>query len=59
MSDLSKYEIDSLKKLGQTIHTGKWSDTGLVQLVELALTYLNPVTLQQYAENEGISYNGH
>lgn len=58
MSDLSKYEIDSLNKLGQTIHSGKWSNAGLVRLIELALTYLNPITLQQYAEKKGITYNG-
>lgn len=58
MSQLTAYEKDSLNKLGQTIHVGKWSNAGLVQLVELALTYLNPITLQQYADREKISYNG-
>lgn len=58
MSQLSQYEQNSLNKLGQTIHSGKWSNDGLVQLIELALTYLNPITLQQYAEKKGITYNG-
>lgn len=58
MNKLSQYEQISLNKLGQTIHAGKWSNEGLVQLVELCIDYLNPITLQLYADSEGISYNG-
>jgi len=58
MNQLTEYVQSSLNKLGQTIHTGKWSNAGLVQLVELALAYLNPITLQQYANREKITYNG-
>lgn len=58
MRQLTKYESDSLKKLGQTIHEGKWSNAGLVQLIELSLGYLNPISLQKYADKQWISYNG-
>lgn len=58
MNQISQYEQNSLNKLGKTIHSGKWSNAGLVQLVELALIYLNPITLQQYAKKEKITYNG-
>jgi len=58
MNKLTDYEKLALQKLGETIHHGKWSNDGLVQCVELCLEYLNPVTLQKYANNEGITYNG-
>ena len=32
MEQLSEYEQLALNKLGQSIHDGKWSNTGLVQL---------------------------
>lgn len=55
---LSEYEKLSINKLGQSIHAGKWSNEGMVQCIELLLDYLNPVTIQQYADNVGKTYNG-
>ena len=57
MTKLSEYETLALSKLGESIHDGKWSNDGLVQLVELTIEYLNPIPLQEYADNNGISYN--
>lgn len=58
MRELSEYERKSLRKLGESIHQGKWSNDGLVQLVELVIDFLNPVPLLQYGKENGISYNG-
>ena len=56
--ELSEYEKTALNKLGQTIHEGKWSNTGLVQLIELAATFLQIKPIQQYADENNLSYNG-
>jgi len=58
MEQLSEYEQLALNKLGQSIHEGKWSNTGLVQLIELLKDFLNPITIQEYANTHGLSYNG-
>ena len=58
MSELTQYERDSLNKLGQSIQLGKWSNTGLVQLIELAGMYLNIKTIPDYAKDQKITYNG-
>ena len=58
MSQLSEYETKSLQKLGEAIFQGKWSNEGLVQLIELAGDFLNPVSIQEYADSVGKSYNG-
>jgi hypothetical protein len=53
---LSEYERKSLQKLGESILEGKWSNEGLVQLIELAGDYLNLQPLSDYAEKQNISY---
>jgi len=58
MNKLSEYEQLALNKLGQSIHDGKWSNEGLVQLIELVKDYLNPITMLEYSKKHGISYNG-
>lgn len=56
MIKLSEYETLAIKKLGEAIHQGKWSNDGMVQLIELVGDYLNPLTIQEYADVHGISY---
>jgi len=58
MSQLSEYESLSLKKLGESIQSGRWSNDGLVQLIELAGDYLNLQTIPNYASARKLSYNG-
>jgi hypothetical protein len=58
MKKLSEYEQLALNKLGESIHDGKWSNEGLVQLIELSRGFLNLITLQEYADKNKISYNG-
>ncbi len=58
MNQLSKYEQDSLMKLGESIQNGKWSNVGLVQLIELSGCFLNIKTIPDYARDRKISYNG-
>jgi len=58
MAELTKYEKDSLQKLGESIHSGRWSNAGLVQLIELAGCFLNLKTIPGYCRSTGISYNG-
>lgn len=58
MQELTQYERNSLNKLGQSIQSGKWSNTGLVQLIELAGMYLNIKTIPDYAKDQRITYNG-
>lgn len=56
MQNLSDYEILALKKLGESIHAGKWSNDGMVQLIELIGDYLNPLSIQKFADEKHISY---
>jgi hypothetical protein len=58
MSKLSEYESNSLEKLQKSIHDGKFSNAGLVQLIELAGGYLNLKTIPEYAKGNKMSYNG-
>jgi hypothetical protein len=58
MNKISEYESIALKKLGESIHQGKWSNDGLVQLIELAGDYLNLQTIPDYSKSRKISYNG-
>ena len=58
MTKLSDYETLSLSKLGESIHKGKWTNEGLVQLIELAGDFLNLQTIPDYAKSNGLSYNG-
>ena len=58
MTKLSEYETLALNKLGETIHHGKWSEQGLVQLIELAGDYLNMQTIPDYAVRNNLTYNG-
>lgn len=58
MSKLSEYELNSLNKLGSSIQSGKWSNEGLVQLLELCSDYLNLTTLAEYARRNNLTYNG-
>ena len=53
---LSEYEQKSINKLGESIHLGKWTNQGMVKLIELVSDYLNPLTIQEYADAHGISY---
>jgi hypothetical protein len=58
MPQLSEYEKNSLQKLGESIHHEKWSNDGLVHLIELAGDYLNLQTIPDYANSNKLSYNG-
>jgi hypothetical protein len=53
---LSEYETNSLKKLGESIQQGKWSNQGMVQLIELISDFLNPLSIQEFADQRHISY---
>jgi len=52
---LSDYEDKSLDRLGDAIMKGKWSNDGLVKLIELAGDFLNIKTVPKYAKHNGIS----
>jgi len=55
---LSDYEKEQLNEFGKSIQSGRWSNEGLVQLIELSSGFLNLKTIPNYAKSEGISYNG-
>ena len=50
MNKLSDYELLAINKLGDSIQNGKWSNDGLVQLIELAGSFLNLQTIPDYAK---------
>ena len=58
MNQLSQYEILALQELGEAIQQGKWSNDGLVQLIELSGQYLNLMTIPNYAKANNLTYNG-
>lgn len=53
--ELSEYEKLSIKRLSERILEGKWSDEGLVKLIERAGDYLNLKTVPDYSKAKGIS----
>ena len=55
---LTDYEKNSLNKLGESIQSGKWTNEGLVQLIEMSGGYLNLQTIPDYCRSNNISYNG-
>ena len=55
---LTDYETQSLNKLGESIQSGKWSNEGLVQLIELIGDFLNLQAIPDYCKANQITYNG-
>jgi hypothetical protein len=55
---MTEYELLALKKLEESIQSGKWSNDGLVQLIELIGQYLNIKSIPEYAKENRLSYNG-
>lgn len=58
MSQLSKYEQNSLDNFEKAIIEGKFSNDALVQFFELTANYLNVCSPSDYARKMGITYNG-
>ena len=58
MSNLNEYELSALKKLGEAIQEGKWTNDGLVELIKLSGSYLNLKTVPDYCKQTGMSYPG-
>lgn len=58
MTELSQYELLAIRKLNESIVNGKWSNDGMVQLIELIGDYLNLQTIPDYAKSQDLSYNG-
>ena len=56
--ELSEYEKDALNRFGKSVQDGKWSNDGLVQLIEQAGSFLNLSTIPDYATLNGLTYNG-
>lgn len=50
--------MKSLEKLQEAVMKGKISNSGLVQIIEQAGSFLNLQTITQYAKNNRMSYNG-
>lgn len=55
---MTDYEINSLQRLGESIYNGRWSNDGLVQLIELAGSALNLTTISDYAKQNNMEYQG-
>ena len=53
---MSKIQI--LNDLEKQLYKGKFDNKDIVQLIELAGTYLNLQTIPDYAKENNISYNG-
>lgn len=58
MTQLTEYEEKSLQRLGQSVMDGKWSNEGMVEAIKLLFDFLNPISLQDYADKENITYPG-
>lgn len=55
MLQLSEYEVNAINKFGESVHNGKWSNEGLVKLIEQADDFLNIKTVPDYSKHTGIS----
>jgi len=58
MTQLTQYETLALDKLGESIHNGKWSNEGLVELIILSGDYMNLKTIPDYAKENNMTYSG-
>jgi len=58
MKELTEYESNSIDKLAESIHNGKWSNDGLVELFKLIGDYCNLKTISDYAKENNMSYQG-
>ena len=56
--ELTDFENNRLNEIGEEIQAGNWSNEGLVQLIELAGSFLNLKTIPDYAKENNKSYNG-
>ena len=56
--ELSEYERKAIHKFGESLHLNKWTNEGMVQIIELAASYLNAESISDYAKRTGMSYNG-
>ena len=56
--ELSEYEKDALNRFGKSVQDGKWSNDALIQLIEAAGAFLNLATITDYANSNGLTYNG-
>ena len=52
---LSDYESRAIERFYQTIQEGKWTNNGIVQLIELAGSILNLQTVPDYSKAMSIS----
>lgn len=55
---LTDYETNSLQRLGESIYNGRWSNDGLVELIELAGSAMNLMPVSEYSKANNISYQG-
>lgn len=58
MSQLSEYEQKAIEKFQESVFNGKWSNEGMVQLIEQCGSFLNLETISHKAKSIGKSYNG-
>ncbi|MCF8218736.1 MAG: hypothetical protein K9J21_07115 [Bacteroidales bacterium] len=58
MSNLSEKERQVLEKFLKYVYTNDFSNEFLVQLIELAGSFLNLQTIPDYARENNLSYNG-
>ena len=55
---LTDYEKNSITKLDDAICEGRFSKDGMIQIIELIGSYLEPMTISDYAKTNKLSYNG-
>lgn len=55
---MTEKEIDIINRLGTYIHENGMSNEALVQLIELSGSFLNLMTISDYAKANQLSYNG-
>lgn len=53
--ELSDYEHKAIARFYQTVQDGKWTNNGIVQLIELARSILNLQTIPDYSKAMKIS----
>lgn len=51
-------KVDIVDKFAKYLFTKNPENADVVQIIELALDYLNAETIGNYSKNSGLSYNG-
>jgi hypothetical protein len=55
---MTEFELLSINRIEHAIYDGRLSNDGMIKIIKLFECYLNPLSIQEFANRYGISYQG-